>query len=350
MGFLPNSFRAASDVLLASKHPMTNNKVKAGIVGGAGYTAGELVRLLLHHPQVEIGAVVSSTQAGQPVHTVHDDLLGDTDLAFASELHGDEDVVFLCLGHGHSREWLLKANLPASTKVIDLSNDFRLGADRDVAGRHFVYGLPEANREAIRTADSIANPGCFASAIQLALLPLAAAGQLHDAVHVSAITGSTGAGRGLVETTGYTWRTGNISTYKTFTHQHLGEIGETLVGLQPAFTQPIRFIPYRGNFTRGIFASVYTTCELLIPEVQKLYSDYYRDAPFTIVSEKEIHLKQVVNTNKCLVHVTKHDDQVLITTALDNLLKGASGQAIQNMNLLFGLEETMGLGIKASFF
>jgi N-acetyl-gamma-glutamyl-phosphate reductase len=327
-----------------------SKQVKAGIVGGAGYTAGELVRLLLHHPHAEIGAVVSSTQAGQPIHTVHEDLLGDTDIAFASELHGDEDVVFLCLGHGHSREWLLKANLPASTKVIDLSNDFRLGADRDVAGRHFVYGLPEANREQIRTADSIANPGCFASAIQLALLPLAAAGHLEDAVHVSAITGSTGAGRGLVETTGYTWRTGNISTYKTFTHQHLGEIGETLVGMQPAFNQPIRFIPYRGNFTRGIFASVYTTCELLIPEAQKLYSDYYRDAPFTIVSGKEIHLKQVVNTNKCLVHVAKHDDQVLITTALDNLLKGASGQAIQNMNLLFGFEETAGLGIKASFF
>jgi N-acetyl-gamma-glutamyl-phosphate reductase len=327
-----------------------SKQVKAGIVGGAGYTAGELVRLLLHHPHAEIGAVVSSTQAGQPIHTVHEDLLGDTDIAFASELHGDEDVVFLCLGHGHSREWLLKANLPASTKVIDLSNDFRLGADRDVAGRHFVYGLPEANREQIRMADSIANPGCFASAIQLALLPLAAAGQLRDAVHVSAITGSTGAGRGLVETTGYTWRTGNISTYKTFTHQHLGEIGETLVGLQPTFNQPIRFIPYRGNFTRGIFASVYTTCELLIPEVQKLYSNYYQDAPFTIVSGKEIHLKQVVNTNKCLVHVTKHDDQVLITTALDNLLKGASGQAIQNMNLLFGFEETAGLGIKASFF
>jgi N-acetyl-gamma-glutamyl-phosphate reductase len=327
-----------------------SKQVKAGIVGGAGYTAGELVRLLLHHPHAEIGAVVSSTQAGQPIHTVHEDLLGDTEIAFASELHGDEDVVFLCLGHGHSREWLLKANLPASTKVIDLSNDFRLGADRDVAGRHFVYGLPEANREQIRTADSIANPGCFASAIQLALLPLAAVGQLTDAVHVSAITGSTGAGRGLVETTGYTWRTSNISTYKTFTHQHLGEIGETLVDLQPAFNQPIRFIPYRGNFTRGIFASVYTTCELLIPEVQKLYSDYYRDAPFTIVSGKEIHLKQVVNTNKCLVHVAKHDDQVLITTALDNLLKGASGQAIQNMNLLFGFEETSGLGIKASFF
>ena len=329
---------------------MQNSKIIAGIVGGAGYTAGELLRLLLHHPAVTIGAVVSSTQAGQPLHTVHDDLLGDTDLTFASELRGDEDVVFLCLGHGNSRKWLLEANLPASTKVIDLSNDFRLAADRDVAGRSFVYGLPEMNREQIRTADSIANPGCFASAIQLALLPLAAAGQLHDAVHISAITGSTGAGRGLVETTGYTWRTGNISTYKTFTHQHLGEIGETLVGLQPSFEKPVRFIPYRGNFTRGIFASVYTTCELLVPEVQELYADYYRNAPFTIVSEKEIHLKQVVNTNKCLLHVSKHDDQVLITSALDNLLKGASGQAIQNMNLLFGLEETVGLKSKASFF
>jgi N-acetyl-gamma-glutamyl-phosphate reductase len=324
--------------------------VKAGIVGGAGYTAGELVRLLLHHPQVEIGAVVSSTQAGQPLHSVHDDLLGDTDLTFASELHGDEDVVFLCLGHGNSREWLLKTPLPPTTRVIDLSNDFRLAADRDVAGRHFVYGLPEANREQIRTADSIANPGCFASTIQLALLPLAAAGHLQEAVHVSAITGSTGAGRGLVETTGYTWRTGNVSVYKAFTHQHLGEIGETLVGLQPSFEQPINFIPYRGNFTRGIFASVYTTCELLIPAVQKLYSDYYQDAPFTVVSEKEIHLKQVVNTNKCLLHVEKHGNQLLITAALDNLLKGASGQAIQNMNLLFGLPETTGLQSKASFF
>jgi N-acetyl-gamma-glutamyl-phosphate reductase len=319
-------------------------------VGGAGYTAGELVRLLLHHPQVKIGAVVSSTQAGQPLHSVHDDLLGDTDLTFASELHGDEDVVFLCLGPGNSREWLLKTPLPPTTRVIDLSNDFRLAADRDVAGRHFVYGLPEANREQIRTADSIANPGCFASTIQLALLPLAAAGHLQEAVHVSAITGSTGAGRGLVETTGYTWRTGNVSVYKAFTHQHLGEIGETLVGLQPSFEQPINFIPYRGNFTRGIFASVYTTCELLIPAVQKLYSDYYQDAPFTVVSEKEIHLKQVVNTNKCLLHVEKHGNQLLITAALDNLLKGASGQAIQNMNLLFGLPETTGLQSKASFF
>jgi N-acetyl-gamma-glutamyl-phosphate reductase len=327
-----------------------SKQVKVGIVGGAGYTAGELVRLLLHHPHAEIGAVVSSTQAGQPLHSVHDDLLGDTDLTFTSELAGNEDVVFLCLGHGNSRKWLLEANLPASTKVIDLSNDFRLAADRDVAGRHFVYGLPEANREQIRTADSIANPGCFASAIQLALLPLAAAGQLQNAVHVSAITGSTGAGRGLVDTTGYTWRTGNVSIYKAFTHQHLGEIGETLASLQGGFEQPINFIPYRGNFTRGIFASVYTTSELLIPEVQNLYSDYYQDAPFTVVSDKEIHLKQVVNTNKCVLHVEKHGSQLLITSALDNLLKGASGQAIQNMNLLFGFPETAGLQSKASFF
>jgi len=327
-----------------------SKQVKAGIVGGAGYTAGELVRLLLHHPYAEIGAVISSTQAGQPVHTVHEDLLGDTDITFASELQGDENVVFLCLGHGNSREWLLKANLPATTKVIDLSNDFRLMADRTVAGRSFVYGLPEANRDQIRTADSVANPGCFASAIQLALLPLAAVGQLKDAVHVSAITGSTGAGRGLVETTGYTWRTNNISIYKPFKHQHLGEIGETLASLQGSFEQPINFIPYRGNFTRGIFASVYTTCELLVPEVQKLYSDYYQEAPFTVVSEREIHLKQVINTNKCVLHVEKHGSQLLITSALDNLLKGASGQAIQNMNLLFGLPETTGLQSKASFF
>jgi N-acetyl-gamma-glutamyl-phosphate reductase len=326
------------------------SKRKAGIVGGAGYTAGELVRLLLHHPEVEISAVVSSTQAGQPLYSVHDDLLGDTDLLFQSELNGDEDVVFLCLGHGNSREFLQKTPLPPTTKVIDLSNDFRLAADREVVGRHFVYGLPEANRETIRTADSIANPGCFATAIQLALLPLAAAGQLNDAVHVSAITGSTGAGRGLVETTGYTWRTGNVSVYKAFTHQHLGEIGETLLGLHSGFEKAINFIPYRGNFTRGIFASVYTTCELLIPEVQKLYSDYYLDAPFTVVSAKEIHLKQVVNTNKCILHLEKHGDQLLITSALDNLLKGASGQAIQNMNLLFGWPETDGLQSKASFF
>lgn len=325
------------------------SKLKAGIVGGAGYTAGELLRLLLRHPHAEISCVVSSTQAGQAVHTVHEDLLGDTELRFQSALSGDEDVVFLCLGHGLAREWLRAAGLPARTKVIDLSHDFRLAADCDAAGRHFVYGLPEASRGAIQAADSVANPGCFATAIQLALLPLAAAGLLREAVHVSAITGSTGAGRGLSETTGYTWRTGNVSVYKAFTHQHLAEIGETLTGLQPDFRQPIHFIPYRGNFTRGIFASVYTRSELLIPQVQSLYADYYQAAPFTLVSEREIHLKQVINTNKCVLHLAKHGDQLLITVALDNLLKGASGQAVQNMNLLFGLPETAGLHLKAPF-
>ncbi len=323
---------------------------KAGIVGGAGYTAGELLRILLPHPHVEIAAVVSNSNAGVPVARVHDDLLGDTDLVFASELSGNEDVVFLCLGHGNSRAFLEKKPLPESTRVIDLSNDFRLAANRDVAGRHFVYGLPEANREEIRAATSVANPGCFATAIQLALLPLAAAGRLVEAVHVSALTGSTGAGRAPSDTGNFSWRNNNVSVYKAFTHQHLGEIGETLTGLQPDFARPIHFIPYRGNFTRGIFASVYTTSNLSLDEAQELYRNYYRDAPFTIVSEREIQLKQAVNNNKCFLHLQQHGDQLLITSAIDNLVKGASGQAVQNMNLLFGLEETTGLRLKSTLF
>ncbi|WP_375417000.1 N-acetyl-gamma-glutamyl-phosphate reductase [uncultured Hymenobacter sp.] len=325
-------------------------KIKVGIVGGAGFTAGELIRLLLPHPAAEITAVVSSSNAGAPVASVHDDLLGDTDLQFQSELSGDENVVFLCLGHGNSKTFLESTNLPLTTNVIDLSNDFRLAADRDFIGRQFIYGLPECNREQLRTASSIANPGCFATAIQLAVLPLAQAGLLTQAVHVSAITGSTGAGRGLTDTGSFSWRNNNVSIYKAFTHQHLGEIGETLIGLQPGFEQPIHFIPYRGNFTRGIFASVYTTCELPLAEAQVQYQQYYHDAPFTVVSGKEINLKQVVNTNKCFLHLQKHGDQLLITAALDNLIKGASGQAVQNMNLLFGLPEATGLGLKASFF
>ncbi len=326
------------------------SKLKAGIVGGAGYTAGELLRILLPHPSVEIAAVVSSSHAGAPVALVHDDLLGDTDLVFSSELSGTEDVVFLCLGHGNSRAFLAKTPLPVATRVIDLSNDFRLAADRDVAGRHFVYGLPEANREEIRAARSIANPGCFATAIQLALLPPAAAGRLTDAVHVSALTGSTGAGRALSDTGNFSWRNNNVSVYKAFTHQHLGEIGETLTGLQPGFMRPIHFIPYRGNFTRGIFASVYTTSDLSLAEAQELYRDYYRDAPFTVVSEREIQLKQAVNNNKCFLHLQQHGNQLLITSAIDNLVKGASGQAVQNMNLLFGLDETTGLRLKSTLF
>ena len=324
--------------------------LRAGIVGGAGYTAGELLRILLPHPGVEIAAVVSSSHAGAPVAGVHEDLLGDTNLVFSSELSGTEDVVFLCLGHGNSRAFLEKTPLPAATRVIDLSNDFRLAADCDVQGRHFVYGLPEANREKIKAATSVANPGCFATAIQLALLPLAAAGRLTDAVHVSALTGSTGAGRALSETGNFSWRNNNVSVYKAFTHQHLGEIGETLTGLQPGFARPIHFIPYRGNFTRGIFASVYTTSDLPLAEAQELYHDYYRAAPFTVVSEREIQLKQAVNNNKCFLHLQQHGDQLLITSAIDNLVKGASGQAVQNMNLLFGLEETTGLRLKSTLF
>ncbi|GAB2711693.1 N-acetyl-gamma-glutamyl-phosphate reductase [Hymenobacter frigidus] len=320
-------------------------KIKVGIVGGAGYTAGELIRILLHHEFVELGGIVSSSNAGNPVHLVHDDLVGETDLAFTSELAGDEDVVFLCLGHGNSKSWLHKTVLPATTHVIDLSNDFRLNADAEFEGREFVYGLPELNRSRIQQAQSIANPGCFATAIQLALLPLA--GKLTNDIHVSAITGSTGAGQSLSETVHFSWRTNNVSIYKPFTHQHLGEIGESLAQLQPQSEAEIHFIPYRGNFSRGIFASVYTPSDLTQDEARELYKQFYADAPFTTVSDKEIHLKQVVNTNKCLLHVQKQGKQLLVTSVIDNLVKGASGQAVQNMNLIFGLPETTGLNLKA---
>ena len=325
-------------------------KIKVGIIGGAGYTAGELFRILLHHEYTELGAIVSSSNAGNPVYQVHDDLVGDTDLAFTSELAGDEDVVFLCLGHGNSKAWLQKNALPETTHIIDLSNDFRLNADAEFEGREFVYGLPELNKSRIQQAQSIANPGCFATAIQLALLPLAAAGKLTDDIHVSAITGSTGAGQSLSETVHFSWRTNNVSIYKPFTHQHLGEIGESLAQLQPQLDGDIHFIPYRGNFSRGIFASVYTPSDLTQEEACQLYKDFYSDAPFTTVSDKEIHLKQVVNSNKCLLHVQKQGKHLLITSVIDNLVKGASGQAVQNMNLLFGLPETTGLNLKSVLF
>ncbi|MFC7669886.1 N-acetyl-gamma-glutamyl-phosphate reductase [Hymenobacter humi] len=259
-------------------------------------------------------------------------------------------MVFLCLGHGNSKAWLAKNSLPETTHVIDLSNDFRLAADQEFNGREFVYGLPELNKSRIQQAQSIANPGCFATAIQLALLPLAQAGRLTDDVHVSAITGSTGAGQSLSETVHFSWRTNNVSIYKPFTHQHLGEIGESLAQLQPQLNLDINFIPYRGNFSRGIFASVYTPSDLSQDEARELYRNFYSEAPFTTVSDKEIHLKQVVNTNKCLLHVQKLGKQLLITSVIDNLVKGASGQAVQNMNLLFGLPETTGLSLKAVSF
>lgn len=315
--------------------------VSAGIVGGAGYTGGELLRILLHHPQVQVAWVHSQSQAGKPVYKTHKDLFGETDLTFAAEFDWSAvDVIFLCSGHGESVSFLQKHELPESIRVIDLSTDFRDQSNG------FVYGLPEWQKERIQTARRIANPGCFATSIELALLPLAHAGKLHQDVHVSAITGSTGAGQALSATSHFSWRNNNISIYKAFTHQHLTEIRQALVGLQPTFDRGIHFIPYRGNYTRGILANVYTPYSGSLAEALELYQSYYSVHPFTHVTTDDIDLKQVVNTNKCLIQLQKHGDQLLITSAIDNLIKGASGQAVQNLNLLFGLPETAGLHLK----
>lgn len=319
--------------------------IRAGIIGGAGYTAGELLRLLVNHPQVQIAFVHSTSNAGNRLTDVHAGLEGETDLCFSQE-HDltTVDVLFLCSAHGQSRVWLEANQVPAGVKIIDLAQDFR---DESCG---FVYGLPEINRARIRTAERVANPGCFATAIQLALLPLATAGLLQEEVHVTAITGSTGAGVKPSATTHFSWRASNISVYKAFEHQHLIEIGRTLHALQPSFGSGINFVPLRGDFTRGILASVYTTCPPTGDEARKCYGDFYRDAAFTHLSEREVDLKQVVNTNKALVHVAKYGDKLHIVTAIDNLLKGASGQAVQNMNLMFGVDEKEGLRLKASAF
>jgi N-acetyl-gamma-glutamyl-phosphate reductase len=324
--------------------------IKIAIVGGAGYTAGELLRILIGHRQAEIVSIVSSSSAGALVSSVHEDLFGDTDLRFSAQLRGDEELIFLCLGHGLSRDFLQKTELNESVKIIDLGNDFRLPEDRNFQGRAFVYGLAELNREAIAGASNIANAGCFATAIQLALLPLAKAGCLSAAVHISAITGSTGAGRGLSETVHFSWRNNNISTYKVFTHQHLGEIKANLQQLQAGFASPLHFVPYRGDFARGIFATVYTPFSGTLAEAQGLYADYYAGHLFTHLSAGEINLKQVVNTNKCLLHLALQDGQLIISSVIDNLVKGASGQAVQNMNLMFGLPEAEGLRLKSLMF
>ncbi len=327
-----------------------NKKIKVGIVGGAGYTAGELIRILLNHPFAQISSIVSTSNAGNLISKVHDDLVGETSIVFQEKLSGEEDVVFLCLGHGNSIKFLEQIEFKTHVKIIDLSNDFRLKETNSYKDKNFVYGLIEMNKKAIKNAQYIANPGCFATTIQLALLPLAANNLLEESIHVSAITGSTGAGRELVSTTGFNWRENNVSTYKEFTHQHLGEIKESLAQLQLNFNKQVNFIPYRGNFTRGILASVYTVCEKSIEEIVGLYKEYYKDHPFTTVSDNPVHLKQVVNTNKCLLYLQKHNNQLLITSVIDNLVKGASGQAIHNMNLLFGLNETEGLNLKPSAF
>jgi N-acetyl-gamma-glutamyl-phosphate reductase len=322
--------------------------ITAGIIGGAGYTGGELIRLLIHHPEVRVAFVHSRSNAGKSVSSVHQDLIGDTDLTFSGELQ-DADVLFLCLGHGESKKFLAENTIASSTRIIDLANDFRLAATSSTGDRQFIYGLPELNREAIRLAQNIANPGCFATAIQVGLLPLAKAGLLTD-IYTTGITGSTGAGQSLSATSHFSWRANNIQAYKTLNHQHLGEIGESLLQLQPANNIDLSFVPWRGDFTRGIFISSTLHCDLSIEELIVLYKEFYKDHPFTHVSTDPVFLKQVVNTNKAVVGLEKAGSKLVVHSAIDNLLKGASGQAVQNMNLVFGFEEQSGLGLKAAAF
>lgn len=332
---------------------MSQQTIKAGIIGAAGYTGGEAIRLLINHPHVELVYAHSQSNGGNPVSQVHADLLGDTDLLFVdtpiAELPA-VDVMFLCVGHGDARKFLETNKIASETRIIDLSQDFRILPDVAIDGREFVYGLPEQNREAIRTAKNIANPGCFATCLQLALLPLAAKGLIKGEVHISATTGSTGAGQKLASTSHFSWRANNLSVYKVFEHQHLREVGQMIRHFEPAYDSPVNFIPYRGDFTRGIIASVYTDFDGSLEDARKIYRDFYETAAFTHVSEKSISLKQVVNTNKCLVHVTVHEGKLLIMSVIDNLLKGASGQAVQNMNLMFGLDERAGLRLKPLAF
>jgi len=329
---------------------MDMKKLNIGIIGGAGYTAGELIRLLIHHPKVEIDFIYSTSNAGNKVSKVHQDLLGSTDLVFSNEINTNVDVLFLCLGHGNSKAFLEQNTFSEGTKIIDLSNDFRLTKDDVFNAKTFIYGLPELHKEAIKKADYIANPGCFATAIQLALLPLAKTEVLQNDVHINAVTGATGAGTSLSATTHFTWRDNNFSHYKAFTHQHLGEINQTVNALQSDFNSEIIFMPNRGDFSRGIFATLYTKYEGSLEDAKQLYTEFYKDAAFTFISDEDIHLKQVVNTNKCILHLHKHNDKLLVTSIIDNLLKGASGQAIQNMNLMYGFEETEGLQLKANYF
>ena len=346
--------------------------VHAGIIGGSGYTGGELIRILLNHPHAEISFAFSKSNAGKYLHEVHGDLIGETNLQFSNSvvsLFQEKDtllstnILFLCLGHGEAQKFLEENYISDKIKIIDLSRDFRLNRQPSIGNRKFVYGLPELNREKIRSAEYVANPGCFASAIQLGLLPLAKAGLLKE-VYSTGITGSTGAGQSLTATSHFSWRANNIQAYKTLTHQHLNEIYQSLNQLQPAFPESpsmtgsngagnpaaVRFVPWRGDFTRGIFVSSQSTCDISEKGLNDLYEEFYNDHPFTFLSKEPISLKQVVNTNKCVIQIEKAGNQVVIHSALDNLLKGASGQAVQNMNVMFGLNETTGLKFKATYF
>lgn len=321
--------------------------IRIGIIGGAGYTAGELCRLLLNHPEAEIVFINSESNAGNLITDVHEGLYGETDMRFTDELpFEDVDVVYFCFGHGKSTQFLTDHYIPADVRIIDLAQDFRLAAE----GNDYVYGLPELNRTAILGAQHVANSGCFATCIQLGLLPLADAGLLQGDVSVNAITGSTGAGVKPSSTTHFSWRSGNMSIYKAFQHQHVPEIVQSLQQLQPSFEGAIDFIPYRGDFPRGIFATEVITCDAPEEEIADLYRDFYSDAPFTHYVGRAVDLKQVVNTNKCLIHAERHGNKLLVTSVIDNLLKGASGQAVQNMNLMFELEEDAGLRLKPLAF
>ena len=329
--------------------------VKAGIIGGAGYTGGELIRLLIHHPDISVSYIHSRSNAGKPVHAVHQDLLGDTDLKFSGEFKDDIDILFLCLGHGESKKFLTENNISDNVKIIDLANDFRLAQSSKLVARSFIYGLPELNRDRIKKANNVANPGCFATTIQLGLLPLAKAGLLKE-VYATGITGSTGAGQSLTPTSHFSWRSNNVQAYKTLTHQHLGEIHESLHQLQEGFPGSpleaggLHFVPWRGDFTRGIFISSQVHTDKTIDELYDLYKDFYTGHPFTHITREQVFLKQVVNTNKCVIQLEKVGSIVVVHSVADNLLKGASGQAVQNMNLMFGLKETAGLKLKANYF
>ncbi|MFQ3340763.1 MAG: N-acetyl-gamma-glutamyl-phosphate reductase [Flavobacteriaceae bacterium] len=319
-----------------------------GIIGGSGYTGGELIRLVLQHPALELYFVYSTTRVGKPLSSAHPDLLGSVTLDFTANVAPDIDILYLCLGHGNSNAFLKEHSFSDKTIIIDLGNDFRLEADQAFQGRNFVYGLPELQKEKIEKAKSIANPGCFATAIQLALLPLAHHNLINSPVHINATTGSTGAGVGLSDTSHFSWRNNNLSWYKPFTHQHLGEIHQGLEQLDSP--SELYFMPQRGDFTRGIFATLYTSFEGSLEEAKKHYHTFYESHPFTQISEEKISLKSVINTNYCFIHLHKHGNTLLITSVIDNLVKGASGQAIQNTNLIMGWEENLGLQLKASIF
>ena len=324
-------------------------KINIGIVGGAGYTGGELLRVLLRHPNAHISFVHSTSSAGELVSKVHADLVGDTSLKFTNTLDQNIDVLFLCVGHGDASKFLTANEIKASIKIIDLSQDFRLVASATIGDRNFVYGLPELQRDAIKSATNIANPGCFATAIQLGILPLASKGLLKE-VYTTGITGSTGAGQGLSNTSHFSWRANNIQAYKTLQHQHLNEIVQSLAQLQGNQNAEVNFVPWRGDFTRGIFVTSVVSADLSLEALYDLYNAYYEGHAFTHVSKNNIDLKQVVNTNKCIIHIEKQGNKIAIHSVVDNLLKGAVGQAVQNMNLIFGIDEAVGLQLKANYF